>query len=274
MNQANLSVSEADQESLSPPIKEWMAKIIGGAVIADGQVHASELVHIDKMVGALINDPDSLALFHKIIQREVPPPIEPYPTDPQTAERILRYILEICACDSELQPMEVRYIHEAGMAMGMEIPKIHKMIRKTIQQVRLDLLNEIMEEVINDEKRWIAVVILKLIYADGQVSSDEFGFLSSVYDLVGGDSERMEQVKADAKNIPLNELPEVNFNEETATKILRYLLEIIMGDISIDPAELKMIRQIAILMNYDKYLMDGLMDMVDQVMMFLNSITH
>ena len=79
---------------------------------------------------------------------------------------------------------------------------------------------------------------------------------------------------ANAKNIPLNELPEVQFNEEVATKILRYLLEIIMGDININPAELKMIRQIAILMNYDKYLMDELMDMVDKVMIFLNSITH
>jgi len=260
-----------DGQPFSLPTKEWIAKVIGGAVVADGIIQPEERVHLESLFDLLKNEPEAQLIIREVIKSKAPPAIETVEVTSEVAEEIFKCILEICASDHEIKPREIQYINEAAMALGIDTLRAHHFLNIALRKVKIEFFNKLSASIHGEERIWLASVILKSIYADGRVDSSEIPYLNDVYQLVGGNVELLEEIKKGAKSPSLTSLPKIFFEKDLATEILRYLLEITMGDQDIDAREVEMVRQISYLLRYDEEELEKLIDRVEQVKFFMRA---
>ncbi|MBF0237818.1 MAG: hypothetical protein HQM12_08950 [SAR324 cluster bacterium] len=253
------------------PTKQWIAKIIGGSIIADGVVHRNEHIYLENLFSMMKDEPQALLIIRDIIRNGEIPEIENINIDPRMAEKVFKGVLEICACDHEISPSEIKYINQAGTALNIDMLRVHKLINSTLRKVKIEFFNQLLEELQPDEKRWLAIIILKCVYADGKVHYREIPYLNDVFELVDSDQQALSRIKQDAVDIPLNQLPKVYFDEEIKRDIMRYILEIVMGDEDLDESEELLIHGIADAIEFDREQLYSLMDTVEQVKFFIRA---
>ncbi|MGK5093599.1 hypothetical protein WDW89_16515 [Deltaproteobacteria bacterium TL4] len=265
------SFKSPDGATYSQEVKEWIAKVIGGAIVADGVVQPEELIHLKHLFEMLKDEPEAQLVIRKVIKNAVPPEIEPLNIeDPQLKETIFRCVLDICAADHELLPEEIRYINEAGMALDIDILRIHKLINITMRKVKVEYFDSLSADLHGEERHWLAIVTLKVILSDGRIAPKEIPYLNDVYELVGGDQKILEEVKKEARETEFENLPPMFFDKNLTMRIMRYLLDIAVGD-EIDEEELALIRKVAETLEVSETQLQDLVDRVEQVKFFLRA---
>ena len=262
--------NEIDPE-YEPPSKDWIARVIGGSIIADGIVHPNEHVYLESLFQMMLDEPKALMTIREVIQAGVMPSVEPIQTCPQLADYIFKCVLDVCACDNEISPSEIQYINEVAMALEIETLRAHKLINTTLRRVKIEFFNQILSQIHGDERLWLASIVLKCILADGRVDSSEIPYLNDVYELVGEQSDVLNKIKQEAKSSSLANLPSVYFDKELSIDIMRYILEIVMGDDDLDEREETMVRNIANILDLDEEQLSALMDKVEQINFFLRA---
>ncbi len=104
-----------------------------------------------------------------------------------------------------------------------------------------------------DEKYWIAVFFLKVIYADDIVHVKEIPFMSDVCDFLDQDNMLIESAKKDAKSSPLDKVPPILLGTNHTERLLKCLLEIILSDDDFDDREYFEIGEIAAVLGLDEH---------------------
>lgn len=267
-------MKQENGENFPKAVKTWITKVIGGAIIADGILHPNERTYLEELFQQMSDYPEALLLIRETIKLDEPPPIEPIEVDLNLAIQILKTILEICASDHLLTATEIQYVKQVAQAMNLDQTRVQKLIGLTIRRVKSEFFSELLEELQENEKFWLASLILKTIYADGFVDSKEIPYLNDVFQLLNGDVERLENVKADAKNIRIQNLPKVVFSDPIKEKILRYLLELMCSVQDTDTRELELIHEVALsILQYTPKELEGLTEYIQNLRSFMEVTT-
>ena len=229
----------------TPTIQAWVAKVVSGAMVADGNVGEEELVFLQKLVDGAKGNPVAENAIRLVITTKVAPYIEPLHVSKEVAELIYKHILKICASDEELHPGELQYIVKVSEALSIPAERMKKLLHQTFNQVNVAFFQSLLQELENEGKVWLALVVLKMIYADERLDKNEIIFLSHVNDLLEHNPSMLHAVKQNPKNFELEDLPQIKFTPPIALKVMKYLLNIVMVDDSIDPREFNMLIEIA-----------------------------
>ncbi len=264
-----MSFKTENGEELSPKTKLWIAKALAGAVMADDFVHTNEKIHIEKMFDEFQGNSSALMELRTILKGNTPPDLEPISMSSKLAERVLRTVMEICACDHELVPEEIRYINHVGMSLNISVLRVHKLIHSMVRHVKIEFFNELLKALNEGQRRWLATVVLKSIYADGKIDKNEIIYFNDIYELLDGDQKLIENLKQDVRHVPLEELPVVQFDHELATQVLRYLVEITVSDDDLDERELVIVQHVARQLSYPQDELKNLIRSVVSVRVFM-----
>lgn len=247
-------------KDFSQEIHHWVARTIGGVIVADGRIHPEERKFLRDLLEGLKVDQESYDIITKIITSKEHPTITPIEVTPRQAEQIFRYVLEVCACDHELQPKEIRYLRLAGRALGLQDVEMNDLILNTEKKLRREFLDTLLENLLPNERQWLAGAILKAVYADGRVDRKEISYLGNVHELLEDNPDLLNSVKMSPRDFSLNLLPKVFFDPHLSERILKLLIEICLSDDDFHPVERKVIQEIAQSLNFPGEALDLLIE--------------
>lgn len=264
-----LSFKTKDGVALDSDTKLWIVSTIAGSIVVDKKVHPSEKIHVEVLFEEIKDEPRALITMHEIIKGEAPLRVKPISLPYKLAEQIFKYILDIAACDNELPPEEIRYLNEVGLALGIDVLKVHKLIHFTIRTVKVEFFNQLLGGLNKDERQWLAFVILKAIYLDGRIDKGEIIYLNHVFELLDGEESLIDQWKRDVKTKNLSDFPLPKFDFELSTRILKYLLGITMTHTDVDNEEIGFVKEIAESLEYDQEQLAQLIASEYKILLFL-----
>ncbi|MBF0237178.1 MAG: TerB family tellurite resistance protein [SAR324 cluster bacterium] len=231
-------------------IKQWVVKIIIGAIIADKVIHKSEIPFLVDLFESLKDDPETLPIFFNRLREFKTYPIEPLDKKPTNAEEIFSTILKICRSDNQFHADEIKYCHTVGSIMGLSPMIIGRMIKETDASAKHQAFFELLQGLNKEERFWMAEIIMKIIKADGKVDQKEIPYLSHLYDLLDGSSEKMKEIEQHSENLDLENLQPMNFDKSRSREIITHVIEISMCDRHLDQRELDFILSISDKINF------------------------
>lgn len=229
----------------------WIAHAVGGAILADSTISENE----ERLVPGLIQDLGGGKEIRQIIEGILDSgkfdSLTPLHVPSDLGEMIFRYILNICIVDRNLAPKEIHYLNDVGNALHLGAERKRKIFKQVIFQAKERFFHILAEQLNADERYWLAIMILKIIYADHHVHQKELPYFNNVVDLLADSDISISSVKQAATEKDLEEFGNVQMTEGLATWVLEYLLGIVMIDRDCAEDEVETIQNIANLLSYD-----------------------
>lgn len=254
---------------LNPEIRKWIARMIGSVVVADHRISPQEKVYVSTILKAFEDDPEMQQTLHEILDLKQTASVTPLEVSTDFAEAIFRYILKVCLCDRNLAPQEIQYLHEVGSVLGIDTDKKRQIFKQNIFQAKQGFFEHLIDRLRENERYWLAVMILKIIYADHRLHQKELPYLNHIAELVDNSSEQIKAVKEDAANLSFDQIEKVVLDQQLSGHILEYLLRIVMIDQEFTIDELHTIKTIAKLLGYDEKRLKKLINLVKADYQFL-----
>lgn len=239
-------------DAANPTLRLWIGRLFIGAIIADGIIETNEQPILKQLLEYSVQDSNLKDELLGLIKTKQIPTLEPIEVSLKEARSILKLALEICCCDDELHYQEIQLIQEAGAALGMPPVKIHVLIDQNLLRMKSHSFDKVIVDLNKPQKRWLSLVILKLILADQKIDKKEFWYFSDIYDLDEDPKALYDMVKSDPKQYFIDQLPEIHFDQEHAENILKYLLILAVSDRHFDKDEEQALREVSQLIEYDQ----------------------
>ena len=245
-------LDKIDKIDLNSEQKVWIVKAVTGAIFADGVLQKEERYRFKALLNWIGEDEklDQLA-WETIRLKSVPTP-EKINISSEISNIIFSIVIDICACDMTLHPMELNYLRKLGASINLPEEKINRLIKSADLKVKFEYFAEILKSLSDDHKLWLATVTTKLIYADDKIDPTEFFYLGHIYDLLEDKPEFIRDLKNNIKNINLAHLPIVSFSIELSKLIFRYLIEITIRNGILEQEGLTIAKKAANIMNLDE----------------------
>ncbi len=264
-----LEFSIKEFPEITSKIRQWIAYVIGGAVIVDKKVDPQEVEYAKQIFKTFGEYQKMLETFQQVINTNQPITIPPIDLSPKLAEIVFRCILRICISDRNLTSEEVHYIQTVSTVLKMEKEKKRSMIKQAIFQAKEKFFRQFTANLEEKERYWLAAMILKIIYADGKVHQKELPYLNHVAELLSDSPELIRSVKKDAADFSLEQFGKVHLSSETIANLLEYLLRIIMSDQTCEVNELELLFAIAKTLEFDELQLESLVKSVKSDYQFL-----
>lgn len=243
--------------NLDTEIQKWIAQSIGGALIADHPFTEDEYLFVE----SILKEEDVIwETIKNILEKNKSVSLPPVDIPLPLAETIFNYLIKVCLNDRQLASNEIHYINKVGTELKIETNKKRKIFKQIILQVKEEFFRKLIEYLNQKEKYWLAVMTLKMIYADGEVHPKELSHFSYVGDLLKGHTETLKSVKEAAASKSVDEFEKVHFDKTKIDSIMEYLLGIIMSDQDWSDRELSLIYEIAQTIEYNKNRLDKLIE--------------
>jgi len=245
--------------SLDVEIRKWIVQSIAGALTADHPLTENKY-HFVKSVLA----EEDIIWQEMEVHLEKNESISAPPIDIpiELAETIFNYIIKVCLSNRKLSSKEMHYINKVGTELNIETGKKQKIFKQIIFQTKDEFIRKLIRNLNQKERYWLAVMTLKMIYADGEVHPKELSHLSYIANLLTDNSETLKSVKEDAASKPLSEFEKIHFDKTIVDSIMEYLLGIIMSDQDFSEKELSLIYEIAQTIEYSKIRLKELIESV------------
>ncbi len=231
-------------------VKLWVARFLGGIIIADHIIDRKEVLYLQAIFDNAIEEPTIRQTLTDVLQENEVPEMEPLEVAPDVAEHIIQCALDICSSDYELHRNETRLIEAAAQALGLDTIKIYELVDRALMKIKFNSFEKLLIRLDRKGQYWLAVVILKLIYADETIAPKETIYLSDIYELLDDPAEIFNKIQEDTNYIELSELPDVNFQPELTADIMHYLVTIALVDGDYDPREEAFLQQVSQTLNY------------------------
>jgi len=232
-------------------LKLWVVKAIIGSIVADHVIDPNEEPLVKIFIKLM---PDDLSIHQEIfsiLKDKEPPPLDKIEVSSELASGIIRCLLIICTVDEEFHYLEIRFVKEAAEALGIDPLEIHRMIDLQVLKLKSESFDDIQKGMTPKEKYWLASVIMKTVFSDKHVDSQELLYFGDVYDLIDHPDEFFKTMESKPNQITLEGLPDVDFSYERSTQIIKYILSITMIDRDFSDREHLFLRKLAQLLNFD-----------------------
>ncbi|MBF0288790.1 MAG: hypothetical protein HQM14_13320 [SAR324 cluster bacterium] len=254
---------------MTSEIRQWIAHVMGGAVIVDNKVDPQEIEYVNQIFDKFGEQQQMQETFQQVIQTQHPITIPPIEMPAKLSELVFRCVLRLCISDRHLNAKEVHYIQTVSNVLKMETATKRSMIKQAIFQSKEKFFKHLLARLEKQERYWLAAMILKIIYADGKVHQKELPYLNHVAELLADSPELIKSVKKDAANYSLADFDKICLPAEIIPDLLEYLLRITMSDQTFDLNELELLYEIAKTLEFDELLLDELITSVKSDHQFL-----
>ncbi len=222
----------------------WTATRAGGAVISDGALHDAELKFLDRYYDLMQHaDPVSQACKDALMRVKVPAQ-EPLKTTAKKSEKIFRFILQALTSDLEIGEKEVAFALQTAILLGLSEKEARPALSEAVEFLRLEFFLRLMARLDSSQLEWLALVVVKLVYADGKVTPTERAYLNHLSYLLGQDYAKLRYIRGHFQNHPIDEINTEGFSHGLSLQVSRYLIEIALQGHSLEPKALGLALQV------------------------------
>lgn len=236
---------------LSQDVQHWIAQAIGGAMNADKKKTPQDPNLLAQITNDLGGGEDIRQIIESAIHTENTGMLSPIQLPDSLAKTIFRYLLVLCILDRNLATEEIHYINNIGKLLNIEAVEKRQIFKQTIFHEKERFFHQLMDQLSAEERFWLAIMILKVIYADEQVHQKELPYFNNVVELLKDTGHSIKSVKQESTHQPIEAFQQIHLSEEASHWVLEYLLGIVMIDQDCTDEELDNIRKIAKLLQYN-----------------------
>ena len=226
-------------------LREWIALMVAGAIIADKIVEERETLYLETLMQVFGNDHPISRNIEKVVQSKEIPSLQAKTIDLALAEQVFECLLEICGCDQELHVGEIQYLRETGSLLGIDYLELQYLIKHTGTNVKTASFHGMLEDLNEDQRYWLGMVILKMIFSDDHISVKEGVYLGDLDDLLKEKPDVLRTIKINPRQLLSDTFPQVSLEPALVGRVIKYLLGLAVSDGVLEKTEEQVIRQVA-----------------------------
>jgi WD40 repeat protein len=220
----------------------WLAKYLPGAALSDGLIVDEENRLIQSWIDILDQDAKAMEIYKNIINSQQVPDIDLIDFSWDFTTQALKTIFYICSQDLEIHIKEIEYINQVSKAFSVTKEIRNRFMRKLIVELQHESLMTIKDKLDQAERYWLAVLIDKLIGADGNFNYvRELVYMEYIDSLLITEPE-VSDFAENKENIKLEMLPKIELPVGLSLKILRFLAIITISEKGLDEQGLNIVK--------------------------------
>lgn len=159
------------------------------------------------------------------------------------ATRVVLAFLEWVMIDLQFKAAQIESVLKIANLFQIPKDKFQEHLYKQLSELKTPLLLILNTQLNNDQKEWLALLMLRMIYSDQRIDHRETRFLGDVNLLLNGRSEMIQVLNQAAKTIDLNKIPVLKISAVLAKSLLLYLLVLACCDEKFDSLEQEVFRK-------------------------------
>ncbi|MGK0290626.1 MAG: putative tellurite resistance protein B-like protein [bacterium] len=197
-------------------------------------------------------------------------PIEAIHFTPKIALKIFRDLLKVLSENGSLSDNSLIFVEAVGIALAIDFQSIDSSIEQVQYERRKEFTERLLEELTEEQRYWVALMLWKAIHIDGKVDYREYKYFENIMCLIHFEQKVLTQLKGD------NDKP-IKFSKsfvdaELCVHIFRYIVEIVMIDEKYTSQEAQFIQELGNLFEYDKTQQDSIIQPVSAALMLRRAL--
>lgn len=245
---------------LKPEQRFWYAQLVVAAILADGEIDASEVEFLRGVIG-MIKEPVARQALMGHIEAKSPPPVQEPPSSipDQILAAIFTELILICISDVDFADEERAFLDEVAGVMGFTAA-YHKMLLAwldeglrwkraqsellppasgfTIGQVPIDQFSA-------EQRFWYAQLMITCIMLDGKLDQMELEFMKMAIGFVPEKADKLKLMSYVKNKMSPPLVPPPDFPREILVLIFLNVIQIVSADESISYTEQTFLKELA-----------------------------
>lgn len=201
------------------------------------------------------------------LELPAPDPIElPKEICAYTVQSIIRILTSL----TDPHDNSLYFLNDIGQALGIQPKEMRNLLDKEFDKLRLEFTLQLKEELSEEKIYWCALILMKIICADGKIHPAEKTYFTVITELINGTEYSLESLEKTSQNI--TELPNLELSQQSARAMLKYVVTIAMCDGEYVGQESEFITQAAASLGIEASQIDGILQPVASSFMVLESL--
>lgn len=183
---------------------------------------------------------------------------------------IIQTVIRLLTLKNDPEDNALYYLSDTGSALGIRSEEMRNLLDREFDQLRYEFTIQLKKELNKDQLYWCALILMKIICADGQIHPAEKSFFDIISELIKESDDSLDSIKKAA--LEQSNLPKLNLNPGPAESMLKYVVTIAMCDGEYVGQESEFIKQAAESLGIDPSQIDTILQPVASSFMVLESL--
>ncbi len=259
------NLDKADDKKTQQEIIQQSIEILSkklnetGSIQVDPEIALSWITSVFENSAKLSED--------KTLEIDAPTALElPRDISAYTIQTVIRLLTQ----KSDPEDNALYYLSDVGSALGVQSEEMRNLLDREFNKLRYEFTIQLKKELNNDQLYWCALILMKIICADGQIHPAEKSFFDIIGELIKESDYSLDSIKKAA--LEQSNLPKLNLNPSPAESMLKYVVTIAMCDGEYVGQESEFIKQAAESLGIEPSQIDAVLQPVASSFMVLESL--
>jgi uncharacterized tellurite resistance protein B-like protein len=179
-------------------------------------------------------------------------------------------VIRLLTTNSDPHDNGLYYLNDIGSALGIHHKEMRNLLDKEFDKLRYEFTIQLKEELDSEKLYWCALILMKIICADGQIHPAEKLYFDIISELINSTTYSLDSLKKAALGDA--ELPKLELAQTLAQSMLKYVVTIAMCDGEYVGQESQFIKKAAKSLGIAPSKIDGILQPVASSFMVLESL--
>jgi len=202
--------------------------------------------------------------------KKEPDPVPEIKLPTELVGLVIEKLMDILGYAFAFEDCGLYYLSDVGAALGVENSALRTALDKKFEALREEFSKLLLQELDSTHRRWCAVIILKIILADGVIAPSEKAYFKVINTLVSDDPKTPAELVAAAKSI--QKIPDLNLDKEIVRILMWHIVAIAMFDGEYVGQEAQFIKETAVALQLDPTKIDDIIQPVAATFMVIQSL--
>jgi len=203
-------------------------------------------------------------------ESEDPEPVSPITLPLNLGEAIIEKLMDVLGHAFAIQDSGLYYLNDVGTALGFKTPSLRSALDRKLDSLRDEFSKILLKELDATHRHWCAVIILKIILADGVIHPSEKVYFKVINTLISDDPKSPAELIAVAKKI--DKIPDLNLDPEIVRILMWHIVAIAMFDGEYVGMEAQFVKETAVALQIDPATIDDFIQPVAATFMVIQSL--
>lgn len=215
------------------------------------------------------------SVFENAIKISSDENLELEPPDPITLPReicayTVQTIVRILTSRSILRDNSLYYLSDTSQSLGLGGAETKNLLNNAFKDLQHEFTDQMISELDDDQIYWCALILMKIICADGQIHPAEKTFFEVIEALLENSNETIQTLEK--KALEKNHIPELTLNQNTAEIMMKYVITIAMCDGEYVGKESEFIKEAAKALGIEESKIDSILQPIAGSFMVMHSL--